>query len=218
VRNVRYEYEKEGYDLGALGWYLPDFWLPTQKAWVEIKPREAFTAKVDDRAEALARGTGYPVFLLLDAPQLYATGPYGRVGSLGYKRVVSSDKGHVLTCPVGCLPRDSVGLLTCSDAEYYAAVQAARQARFEYGERPAPREALATSRIPASAWGAHPYWTATLMKADHTAVATTLAPCQRCACSLWGETMHGPQLMCDQCGATITPPSFTVLGEIDPWS
>ena len=25
---IKYEYEKEGYDLGKLGWYLPDFWLP----------------------------------------------------------------------------------------------------------------------------------------------------------------------------------------------
>ncbi len=35
---VAYEYEKEGYDLGdPLGWYLPDFWLNADKAWVEIK-------------------------------------------------------------------------------------------------------------------------------------------------------------------------------------
>lgn len=35
---VRYEYEKEGYDLGELGWYLPDFWLPELRTWFEIKP------------------------------------------------------------------------------------------------------------------------------------------------------------------------------------
>lgn len=33
---VRYEYEKEGFDLDGL-WYLPDFWLPTLRAWIEIK-------------------------------------------------------------------------------------------------------------------------------------------------------------------------------------
>ncbi|MDP9312779.1 MAG: hypothetical protein M3R24_18145 [Chloroflexota bacterium] len=37
--DIRYEYEKEGYDLNGL-WYLPDFWLPKQQAWVEIKPME----------------------------------------------------------------------------------------------------------------------------------------------------------------------------------
>lgn len=34
---VRWEYEKEGFDLGVLGWYLPDFWLPDFRCWVEIK-------------------------------------------------------------------------------------------------------------------------------------------------------------------------------------
>lgn len=34
---VEWEYEKEGYDLGEHGWYLPDFWLPEQACWIEIK-------------------------------------------------------------------------------------------------------------------------------------------------------------------------------------
>ena len=42
---VKYEYEPEGFDLGAEGWYLPDFWLPELKMWAEIKPDE-----VDDAA------------------------------------------------------------------------------------------------------------------------------------------------------------------------
>jgi hypothetical protein len=36
---ITYEYEKEGYDLGGIR-YLPDFWLPEQKCWVEIKGPE----------------------------------------------------------------------------------------------------------------------------------------------------------------------------------
>lgn len=35
---IKYEYEAEGYDLGKLGWYLPDFWLPDAKWHIEIKP------------------------------------------------------------------------------------------------------------------------------------------------------------------------------------
>jgi hypothetical protein len=35
--NISWEYEKEGYDLGELGWYLPDFWLPELKCWFEVK-------------------------------------------------------------------------------------------------------------------------------------------------------------------------------------
>lgn len=35
---IDWEYEPEGYDLGDLGWYLPDFYLPDSKTWVEVKP------------------------------------------------------------------------------------------------------------------------------------------------------------------------------------
>lgn len=34
---VRWEYEKEGFDLGKSGAYLPDFWLPDLGIWYEIK-------------------------------------------------------------------------------------------------------------------------------------------------------------------------------------
>lgn len=35
---IEYVYEKEGYDLGDAGWYLPDFWLPQVSMWAEVKP------------------------------------------------------------------------------------------------------------------------------------------------------------------------------------
>jgi hypothetical protein len=35
---LQWEYEKEGYDLGRNGWYLPDFWLPEIGNFIEIKP------------------------------------------------------------------------------------------------------------------------------------------------------------------------------------
>lgn len=37
---IEYEYEKEGYNLGELGWYLPDFWLPQVQWFAEVKPLE----------------------------------------------------------------------------------------------------------------------------------------------------------------------------------
>ncbi len=37
--DIRWEYEKEGYDLDGL-WYLPDFYLPDHKYWIEVKGRE----------------------------------------------------------------------------------------------------------------------------------------------------------------------------------
>lgn len=38
---LNWQYEAEGFDLGDLGYYLPDFWLPEQKTFVEIKPKNA---------------------------------------------------------------------------------------------------------------------------------------------------------------------------------
>ncbi len=37
---IPYEYEREGFDVDG-EWYLPDFWLPRQEHWLEIKPHEA---------------------------------------------------------------------------------------------------------------------------------------------------------------------------------
>lgn len=60
---VRYEYEKEGFDLGAAGWYLPDFWLPDQYLWIEIKGKTA-THEECVKAAALADQSGCPVVIL----------------------------------------------------------------------------------------------------------------------------------------------------------
>jgi len=45
---VEYQYEPEGYNLDGI-WYLPDFWLPKQRYWIEIKaekPEEATENKL----------------------------------------------------------------------------------------------------------------------------------------------------------------------------
>lgn len=44
---IRYEYEKEGYDLPRAGWYLPDFWLPAQELWVEVKGAVSIQAELE---------------------------------------------------------------------------------------------------------------------------------------------------------------------------
>jgi len=60
--NVRYEYEKEGYDLGKHGRYLPDFWLPNHNCWLEIKGQHP-TANEIEKCKALALGTMKVVYL-----------------------------------------------------------------------------------------------------------------------------------------------------------
>lgn len=45
---IEWEYEKEGFDLGVHGWYLPDFWLPKHGIWIEIKPVVIINEDVGD--------------------------------------------------------------------------------------------------------------------------------------------------------------------------
>jgi hypothetical protein len=60
---IRYEYEKEGYDLGEYGMYLPDFWLPENNIFIEIKGK---MPTEDERAKAieLSLGSGFPVAII----------------------------------------------------------------------------------------------------------------------------------------------------------
>ena len=61
---IPYEYEPQGYNLGEAGLYLPDFWLPEHKCFVEIKgtwPDSKELAII----EALAVQSGKPVFLFV---------------------------------------------------------------------------------------------------------------------------------------------------------
>lgn len=51
---IEFEYERQGFDLPS-GWYLPDFWLPESRTWLEIKgeaPNERELALAMDMAEA----------------------------------------------------------------------------------------------------------------------------------------------------------------------
>jgi hypothetical protein len=60
---VEWEYEKEGFDLGEAGYYLPDFWLPVQKVWVEVKGDKAPDAAYD-KAMALSKQSEKMVFIV----------------------------------------------------------------------------------------------------------------------------------------------------------
>lgn len=60
--DVRWEYEKEGYRLPS-GNYLPDFWLPKIKTWVETKGK--LPSKREQKlASELAEGTKSRVILI----------------------------------------------------------------------------------------------------------------------------------------------------------
>ena len=50
---IEWEYEPEGFDLGDAGWYLPDFYLPVQGAWIEIKPKNGEREQVQLQLNAM---------------------------------------------------------------------------------------------------------------------------------------------------------------------
>lgn len=73
VLDLRYEYEPEGFDFGNAGAYLPDFYLPTLKLYIEIKPSlEKEGDWIDKRAGELggrlAEMTGKRVIIIAGTP------------------------------------------------------------------------------------------------------------------------------------------------------
>ena len=62
-----WEYEKEGYDLGEAGWYLPDFWLPQVNMWAEVKSKD-LTKDEFLKAVMLCEMTRRKVLLLIGVP------------------------------------------------------------------------------------------------------------------------------------------------------
>ena len=64
--DVKYEYEKEGYELPS-GRYLPDYWLPELDIWVEIKGAPP-TEKEEKKCRELFDHHGSPVVCFWEQP------------------------------------------------------------------------------------------------------------------------------------------------------
>lgn len=109
----QYTYEAEGFELPS-GRYLPDFYLPAENAFIEIKP-SAPTEKELALAFDLFKSSGESVYIFSGDPWEALAPEYP--GMHGY----SAD------------PEQSLSFLYLAD--YRAAAERARQARFEHGER-----------------------------------------------------------------------------------
>lgn len=79
-QGIAWEYEKEGYNLGSVGLYLPDFWLPQVSMWAEVKP-VPFSWKEIERCWELQAHTGHDVVLLDGAPDFRSYFICSRLGS-----------------------------------------------------------------------------------------------------------------------------------------
>lgn len=83
--SVDYQYEAEALDLGDGLTYVPDFFLPSFPAWLEIKGE----IRSDDagllimrKAAALARLSGHPVILAFNDPLDQRCAVFGRKGQM----------------------------------------------------------------------------------------------------------------------------------------
>ena len=132
--SIEWEYEKEGYDLGVDGCYLPDFWLPQVSMWAEVKGKP-FTGKELLKCCALARCTDCECLLLAGTPTNKA---YHTTETLCCP--FSAYAGFYLT-PM--LFNENRFWFIYEDDEYKfddieKAVIAARSARFEHGDPQCP--------------------------------------------------------------------------------
>jgi hypothetical protein len=141
---VKWEYEKEGFDLGEAGWYLPDFWLSETNCWVEMKGGSPTEAEARRLRALVAYG---PQTSIVCRGLLFVGGPWhSNPSALHYVR--GESVGGVWEAPpvIWATYSDGFTWLTFPDekADYAdplslrlrSAYQAARSARFEHGEKP----------------------------------------------------------------------------------
>jgi hypothetical protein len=146
---VPYEYESQGFDVDGV-WYLPDFWLPQQGSWVEIKPSTAWA--YDHKYQALAERSGRRVLYVAgqpwpdeyglcwyDAERCSGSDPWmfalGRRDERELWVVSKVEVAGVCLNPIA----DDGRVPHPMSPTIIRAYTAARQARFEHGERGAPR-------------------------------------------------------------------------------
>jgi len=144
--DIDYEYELEGFKLnGTL--YLPDFWLPEPRWWIEIKGGPP-TRDEKRRARFLMRESGSNVYLFCGTPANPEGGgfPVWTFPALGIEeRNVRGQLvlSHLASFLAGM--RSGTGILDDNGNEkqgiywqlmgyFHYALDAARSARFEYGQ------------------------------------------------------------------------------------
>jgi hypothetical protein len=133
-----YEYEKEGFELGRAGRYLPDFYLPMTETWIEVKPTDP-NEHERECARILACDRDDYVDIVVGVPDVsYALERAG---------------GQVLHCFPGSTPPGRQEWFSLQhmffwwiesvqaekpwrDRALHYAAQQARSARFEHGEAP----------------------------------------------------------------------------------
>ena len=146
--SIPYLYEPEGYHLGSLGNYLPDFWLPNHEYWIEIKGRRPSPIEIN-RLKALVYQSGAPGFLLWGEISLkpHDDAHWGYIPTYNNRRteVIHTPNQIWTECPkchtFSLSDHGAFRDCACTSAipsptspALAAAYKAARTARFEFGE------------------------------------------------------------------------------------
>lgn len=146
---ILWEYEKEGYEFSDGSRYLPDFWLPELKIWVEIKGEQP-TEEEERKMDWLVVETGHSACIFFgnipngeyQSEYPFWFGGDGTGCDVGYEMtqcpecgiygIVYSGWAHRLSCD--CYDEDR----RCKSPDMsgvYRAYDIARSARFEHGEK-----------------------------------------------------------------------------------
>lgn len=146
--NQKWEYEKEGFELGMEGRYLPDFWLADHETWVEIKPQSvgysmkcAYLTALTNQSTLLVYGNPWPGEYGVDlywprdegGKPYYSSSCNFATGRRNAKEVWIVNDGRAI-----CLNAitDDKRFPLSDSVEIMYAYSEARSARFEHGENP----------------------------------------------------------------------------------
>lgn len=132
---IDWEFEKQGYHLPSLGCYLPDFWLPASATWVEIKgalPQNCWdTTEEESKLYELTALTSHRAFLFYGLPDLDST-PFAsfKHRTMGGLSAADMWRGIGVVDFYYWISKFS----PVTTDMFSAAMDAAKSARFEFGE------------------------------------------------------------------------------------
>lgn len=135
---LKWEYELEGFDLGdPFGRYLPDFYLPSWNMWVEIKPTitEFYweLTLAECKMQSLCTASRKNGAVLFGTPDVHLT----HVSLFVEDSPAVSQLRHCRSSHLGIFQSPYFPL--ADGLDFWSACDAAKSARFEFGETPEPR-------------------------------------------------------------------------------
>lgn len=98
--NIKYQFEPQGYDLPS-GKYLPDFFLPRYRMWVEIKGTSPSALEINHCRE-LSHGTKQRVLLIVGQTRSYSLIMFSEKG-INVRNLVNSPVTTQIWCSLGRL-------------------------------------------------------------------------------------------------------------------